>query len=150
MEKANLKPGECPNCHTRWLSMNQIDSDTEECPGCGCLILHALNIKVLKVPDGPAPLKIREAWVGLNLLARKTLLKGPEIDFTNNNLVSRGGAYKVPLEMALEILEKKSPEAAQWFRVNCPSWMDHLTFGVGEVEATEEFCVYDMPQISSN
>jgi len=150
MKETDLKPGECPNCHARFLVFNRIDSDTEECPACGCIMFHALNIRVTKVPAGPAPPKIREAWVGLNLPARKTPSKGPDIDFTNSDMVLRGKSYLVPLRFALEILEKKSPEAAQWFRVTCPSWMEHLTFGANEVETVEEYCIYDMPQISPN
>ena len=111
---------------------------------------NALNIKVIKIPAGPAPEKVRKAWVGLNLLANRTTLKGPEVDFTNDNMVFRGETYMVPTEIALEILEQKSPEAAQWFRVNCPSWMEHLTFAADEVKVTAEYCIYDTPQFSYN
>jgi hypothetical protein len=140
-------PKGCPNCHTAWLVFEKIDSDTERCPRCGCLILHVTEIKVIKVPAGPAPEKIREAWVGLNLPARRTILKGPVTDFLTDkgDMIFRGESYMVPVEFALEILEKKSPEAAQWFRINCPPWMKHLTFGINEVKVVKEYCIYDMP-----
>lgn len=37
-------------------------------------------------------------------------------------------------EDALKILEKKSPEAATWFRENFPELHDRLSFGLDEVE----------------
>jgi len=96
--------------------------------------MPCLIIKMVKVPAGPAPEKFREAWLGLELPAKGEAFAQPEVDFTTGEMVIRGKTYMVPKEAALKILEQKSPEAAQWFRIYFPPEMEHFTFGIDEVE----------------
>ncbi|KKS55885.1 MAG: hypothetical protein UV22_C0039G0002 [Parcubacteria group bacterium GW2011_GWA2_42_35] len=59
-----------------------------------------------------------------------------------------GKTYMVPKDIALEVLEKKFPGAADWFRLNYPSRIKHLTFGSDEVELVTVMHIFD-PQISN-
>lgn len=83
-----------------------------------------IEIKVVAVPDGEAPLEIREQWVGITLLATG---KVPP-DYVGAGVLSGKpvsypiGGYYIRTPVALQVLEQKNPEAAQWLRdnlVNC-------------------------------
>ncbi len=59
------------------------------------------QIRIVKVPGGPAPQEIREKWVGLVLPA-----------FQPTGHLEH---YAVPISVGLEALDKVSPEGVDWF-----------------------------------
>lgn len=80
-----------------------------------------IEIKIIAVPEGEAPLEIRQQWVGMTLLA--TGKTSP--DFVGAVGVLSGkpesyptGGYYIRTPVALQMLEQKSPEAAEWWRTN--------------------------------
>ena len=97
------------------------------------------RIRIIAIPPGEAPPWVREQWVGLVLpLAKRGrrarsrrvfgVLSGPRDFFTRWLAVLRGRAgretgYVVRVLEAIAVLEKKSPEAAAWWRTNVP----HMT-----------------------
>ncbi|MES3031380.1 MAG: hypothetical protein V4697_03125 [Patescibacteria group bacterium] len=99
------------------------------------------HIRITKVPDGEAPLEVREAWVGL------TLPCGPYLGFSGVG-EERGvltgesvgcptcGRYgfSVPQDEAIAILEKAKPEAALWWKKHGFPQVDQY-FGFAEREA---------------
>ena len=125
----------------RELDLTVLSPDEEDyikCPNCNEPVgVNAMKIKVVKVPEGPAPPKVREAWVGLELLAKATPLKGPEVDFTTREMIIRKPSIMVPRYGALKKLEQKSPEAADWFHIHFPHEMKHFTFGIDEIEVID-------------
>ena len=106
-----------------------------------------MKIRIIKTPDGPAPLEVRRAWVGATmeaeLLPQDTLevnslatekLGLRESDFSSAEQATivldavapgttkgnRGGCW-VLIEEGLKALGGKSTEAADWFRKNWPT-----------------------------
>ena len=80
----------------------------------------------------------------MELLAEPEVLwNEPEVDFTTGEMGLRMGIYLIPKEFALEVLQDKSLEAAQWFRDHFPTQMEHLTFGFDEVEVIGKITIYD-------
>ncbi len=93
-------------------------------------------VEIIGVPDGEAPLWVREKWVGLRLpLApqRASLAVAPTVGVLSGprRLVARlfsvllGRAkwqkgYVVPGSDAIQILALASPEAAAWWTENAP------------------------------
>jgi hypothetical protein len=93
-------------------------------------------IRIFAISPGEAPLWVREKWVGLRLpLADGD--RGPRDAFTsgvlsgprNRFIATLWGlfgrlqlqtGYAVGVNEALGILEKTSPDAASWWRVNVP------------------------------
>lgn len=69
-------------------------------------------VEIVAVPKGPAPLKIREAWVGLRLP-----LSSPFGEVANGRGFS-GSGYLVDVVDAVEILGLFNEEAAAWWRTN--------------------------------
>jgi hypothetical protein len=93
-------------------------------------------LQVTSVPEGEAPLWVRESWVGLALpLAQRNpaaasfvtagVLSGPK-SFISwlcalvTGKFERQSGYKVDALAAVSLLESKSPEAAAWWRQNAP------------------------------
>ncbi|OHA28635.1 MAG: hypothetical protein A3E92_03170 [Candidatus Taylorbacteria bacterium RIFCSPHIGHO2_12_FULL_42_34] len=78
------------------------------------------KVRIVNVPPGEAPEWVRREWVGLELPLSN------EFDATTPRLqmgVVGGpvdpqniGGYAVPKDEAIDILEKKNPTAAQWWR----------------------------------
>ncbi len=95
------------------------------------------KIKIVKVPGGPAPEEIRRQWVGLEI-DYATFLKGDEVDFLTGQKPTKRKGICVPKLAAIDALQKKSRQAAEWFMKNMPSGMEHLTFGKDEVEIIKE------------
>lgn len=89
-------------------------------------------IKVIRTPIGPAPEAVRKAWVGLTLP-----MIGPnpgrEVNSLNGKLYPKRKSFLVLKIPALEILEKKDPLAAKWFREN-PGGSNCFAFGHNEIE----------------
>jgi len=90
-------------------------------------------VKVIKIPDGPAPEKFRKSWVGLQLPA---LGDNPvlEQNFVTGELRKSRESILVLASSALDILEKKDPDAARWFREHMPPDMELFSFGADEVQ----------------
>ena len=105
-------------------------------------------IRIVKIPEGDAPLEIREAWVGLELPCLTKHDESKEV----KNIISqeirqpRPNCWYVPQDMALEILEEAAPEAAQW-------WLEHdyphpdrfFTFGEDEAELVDGVILVPAP-----
>ena len=75
------------------------------------------SIRIVSTPPGQAPDEVRKSWVGL-------VIPLPEQDNGGLQMGVRGGkpkqlgGYQVYTTEALDILRKKSPEAAEWFEEN--------------------------------
>jgi hypothetical protein len=85
------------------------------------------------VPDGAAPLNIRQAWLGTELFAVK-LPESEQLDLMTgqpNGVRESYGVLKIP---ALKALDETSREAADWFRIHVPVEIPVFTFGINEVE----------------
>lgn len=94
-----------------------------------------LKIRITKTPEGSAPERIRESWIGIELLAVKLPSEVEERDFTTGQeFGNREGGYMVLVESAINKLRTKSPNAAEWFERNVPSGMKCFSFGPDEVE----------------
>ena len=81
-----------------------------------------VRIRIIDIPPGEAPLEVREQWVGLEL----PLVGGDPYAMQLKTCGVLTGAsepeetvgYAVSIEDAVRVLEKKSPEAAAWWRSN--------------------------------
>ena len=76
-------------------------------------------VKIISTPPGQAPEWVRQKWVGLDLPTSLPIANGIEMGVLGGKVENRGG-YHVNTEVAIEILEKKSPEAALWWTNNVP------------------------------
>jgi len=96
-------------------------------------------VRIITIPEGCAPDNFRSSWVGLTVQAipleqaeglwwaqRIAELETPDWDYKNGVLVSQ--------KEALEVLAKKAPDAAEWFRNNFHGKHKMLYFGRGVVE----------------
>lgn len=97
------------------------------------------SIRIVAVPDGEAPLWVREKWRGLELpLARgedkpdtvhtSGVLSGPRNRFVAllwglMGRLKKETGFAVEVAAALDILEPTAPEAARWWRENVPRLM---------------------------
>lgn len=99
------------------------------------------RIRIVKTPDGEAPLEIREAWVGLVLPCDPYLGypdEGMERGVLNNKEapLNRCG-FSVPQDQAIAILEQKKPEVAKWWKEHgFPQVNEYFGFAEKEVEIT--------------
>ena len=120
-------------------------------------------IKIISVPDGPAPIEVRKQWLNTEMPAVRLSAKGIEVDplkvraagvdesyFSNvqhaevfldtfvpgANLGNRGG-FKVQYNHAISALKHKSKEAAEWFEKNWPQG-HNFSFGPDEVKIIQE------------
>lgn len=91
-------------------------------------------IKIVRVPDGPAPLWVRENWIDVVLPALPMPKEGIEHDFISEELLPSRGGYVVQKKPAFEALAKRSVPAAEWFKKHFPSYSDYLCFGPDEAE----------------
>lgn len=92
-----------------------------------------MDIKIIAVPDGPAPLWVREAWVGVQIRFAQI---GSDIeieDFEGKSMGTVEG-YRVWTNLALYSLREKNEEAARWFETNLPFICPMLVFGIDEAE----------------
>ncbi len=97
------------------------------------------RVRIIAVPPGEAPAWVRQKWVGLELpLAQWSstastrhvtgVLTGPRGLFARLARLLRGelqehSGFKVSVVQAVAILERASPDAAQWWRTNTPHLM---------------------------
>jgi len=103
------------------------------------MTFRANQIRIIAIPPGEAPPWVREQWVGLVLpLAQQSrraqsrrvfgVLSGPKDFFSRWLAILRGSTpresgFAVRVLDAIAVLERKSPEAAEWWRANVP----HMT-----------------------
>jgi hypothetical protein len=101
--------------------------------------VHGRRVRILAVPPGEAPQWVREKWVGLELplaqlsseaQARRSagVLTGPRGFLLSVGALLRGELHKrsgfvVNVLEAIAVLERVSPEAAQWWRANAAHLM---------------------------
>ncbi len=87
------------------------------------------HIKIVATPPGQAPLKIREQWVGLSIPVAENLPADTVQMGVLGGKAENPNGYTVETEAAIQELEKKSPEAASWWRQNIiPELMPWLSF----------------------
>jgi hypothetical protein len=114
-----------------------------------------LFVRIESIPEGEAPLWVREQWVGLVLpLAQHRqaplqfltsgVLTGPKsltswlFALFTGKFVRQAG-YKVQAKAAVEILATRSPEAAAWWRENAAHTLQagrYFVFRQGVVRVT--------------
>jgi hypothetical protein len=95
-----------------------------------------MKIKITDIPQGEAPEEVRKMWVGLILplfidrersFITTGVLTGPKswwgtlFALLSGKTVKRNG-FTVNSKVAIEILESKSPEAANWWKLNTPCY----------------------------
>ena len=71
-------------------------------------------LRVIKTPAGEAPLQVRESWKGISLpfsLMKGVIGRG----MVSGTLRGPRDFYGVEKRVAIDILRKKDPEAAEWF-----------------------------------
>ncbi len=95
-------------------------------------------VKIVKVPNGEAPLDVRKAWVGL-VLPCDPYLGYPDNDLERGILSGKKAArnrcgISVRQDLAIEILEKERPEAAAWWKANGFPQEAGSRFGFAEEE----------------
>jgi len=98
------------------------------------------RVFVARVPEGEAPLTIREAWVGLTLPCLPIIGYSSDTRdrgvLTNQELPRNRYCASVPQEEALKILETHRPDAAQWWRDHgYPKSGEYFGFSEWEVSA---------------
>ena len=98
------------------------------------------RVLITKVPEGSAPEPVRHAWRGLQMDAFRLPPSTTEIDLVSREpLPNRNSVlYAVRLDEALGVLERKSPQAAKWFRENTPPALNSLTFRASEVKVVRK------------
>lgn len=103
-----------------------------------------MQIRIVAVPPGEAPLEVRKAWVGLCLPIvdddsrprdprTSGVVTGPKSFFSSLLLVLSGRArrvsgYRVDARTAIDILEKHAPDAANWWNAHAPPRGHHRNF----------------------
>jgi hypothetical protein len=97
-----------------------------------------MKIKIIAVPAGEAPEKVRRAWVGLEipLPAGKQSLVVGESSGTASGKKTAFRGYFVDTETAVSLLAERAPTAAAWWRQNAaPLFQPGRGLGF-----REEFC----------
>ena len=96
------------------------------------------KIKIVKVPDGEAPLEIRQKWVGTIIPLAENLPPGLVVaGVISGKRVNAGynDGYHVETIVAIQALEKKNPETAEWWLTNTiVGFMPYLVFRRVECE----------------
>lgn len=96
-----------------------------------------MRIEIISTPSGQAPLEVRKNWVGCQFIARKNLAKGIQMGIFGGQIDRQNlNGYEVDTDHAIEVLEQKNPESAQWWK----NWQDSLTLVPGYLVFGKEFC----------
>jgi hypothetical protein len=91
-------------------------------------------VKVIRVPEGEAPLKIREAWVGMRLLAFSFERVPDAVGVLTEESKKTGPSWVVPTDVAVAALEEAGKqEEATWWRNTVPE-DSALVFKMDECE----------------
>ncbi|KKQ17879.1 MAG: hypothetical protein US31_C0014G0015 [Berkelbacteria bacterium GW2011_GWA1_36_9] len=77
------------------------------------------KIRIIAIPPGQAPRNVRVEWVGLEIPTTDPLQSGSQTGALGGRPENQGG-FHVSGKAAIELLENKSPIAAQWWRDNVP------------------------------
>lgn len=92
------------------------------------------EIRITEIPDGEAPLHIRENWVGLVLPVFATTEIKSESVLTHEE-TAREPVYMIPQDSAIDILGTTSPEAAAWWRdIGFPQDGGYFCFKISQAE----------------
>lgn len=97
-----------------------------------------VKIEIITVPLGPAAFKVEEQWVGVQMEAdampAENILGAPsaERDLASGAWQDSRGGWVVDREVALAALERRSPQAAAWFREHLGPEVTNLSFGANE------------------
>jgi len=73
---------------------------------------------IIATPPGQAPEWVRKEWVGLELPISE-LTNGFQAGVLGGKPENLGG-FSVDGQVAIDLLNKKSPKAAEWWRTNAP------------------------------
>ncbi|MCX6721848.1 MAG: hypothetical protein NTY04_01510, partial [Candidatus Staskawiczbacteria bacterium] len=73
-------------------------------------------IRIVRMPAGEAPPWVRQAWVGLTLPCCSEMAFFPSSGVVTDKPVKDRLGVSVPHKEALEILKKRSPKAASWWK----------------------------------
>lgn len=120
----------------------------DTCTGCSALLGHPDDmirihpprsgvIRVTRIPDGDAPLWVREKWLGLDISTRYFVSKNDEVKGALTGEVKTPHAcYLVHQDEALKALTEKSPDAAKWWHeAGFPRATDpYFAFAADDVE----------------
>lgn len=93
-----------------------------------------VTIEVIKTPAGPAPEKVREKQVGVQMPAEPLSPDDMEEDFANGKIFPSRGGFRVDTITAIRALQAKSLAAAYWFQERTDQLSHHLSFGPDEVK----------------
>lgn len=94
-------------------------------------------ISIVKVPEGAAPLAVREAWVGLIMVGYPLEDDDVEVDLLTLDPIHRRQGYFIGRSYAEHTLESRSPVAARWYRENVSPSLNAYTFAADEVEVLD-------------
>ena len=89
-------------------------------------------LEITATPPGQAPEWVREKWIGLEIPLNQQQQGLLTIGVLGGHPQNSGG-YQVDGKVAIELLEKKSPEAANWWRRNAPFVLSSLLIFKKEV-----------------
>lgn len=93
-----------------------------------------VSVVITKVPEGEAPIEVRRAWVGLELVADDCLSEGIEHRIDNDEVLEgQRLVFIVSQKEALVRLAAVNPEAAYWWYTNgFPQANRKFSFGADE------------------
>src|SRR5262245_31416390 len=97
------------------------------------------RIRIVRVPEGEAPLEIRQAWVGLVLPCDPYLgypASGGEQGVCTGRKSARNRyGFGVPQDQAIAVLDIENPQAAAWWRTQgFPRGDERFCFAEAEAE----------------
>lgn len=126
---------ECPICNLVFADFVRSEDGYLSCPQCGAIAFEALIIRITNPRNFLAPEWVRRHLVGIDLLAEP---------------VDGGDGFLVLKEVVLDILSKKSAEAAAWIAGDPKNRLEeYYVFGLDEAEILREFMVMtDMQDIA--
>ena len=133
----------CPNCEIEV----EIDSfikgkgSQRSCPRCGFEGKEILVIDVVKMPEGTAPAVVKEGWFGCRFPAE--VLGGEATDLTMDEEIDSEKVYLVSAPIAIEILEEKSREAADWITMFTPRNLKYVCFRRSETKVIARTIIFD-------
>ncbi len=97
------------------------------------------HIKVICLPVGEAPYKVRKKWIGL-VLPCDPFIGAPQGNtlrgvVSKKTTISFASGVSVPQDKAIEILEKWNRKAAKWFKDNgFPKPGEYFNFAEEEIQ----------------
>ena len=87
------------------------------------------SVRIISTPPGQAPEWVRKGWVGVEIPLPEQISEGGIQVGVRGGKAQNVGGYRVVTSEAIEALQKKSPEATEWWMNNVPlSSISHLVF----------------------